>query len=358
MSKSRRSVSSDTPQPDSRSGMAFGELYTLSKVLGTGAFSTVRGATHARHPDRDFAVKCVGRAKLTEDDVDALRDEVAILRALRDCPNIIRLYDFFEEPRDFYLVMETMTGGELFDRIVQKSYYNEKEARTTCRILLDAVDYCHHRRVAHRDLKPENLLLRSATDDSSIKIADFGFARVVKKPQSLTTQCGTPGYVAPEILTGKPYDESADMWSVGVILYILLGGYPPFIDDNQRKLFRKIRKGDYEFHEEYWGHVSDDAKQLISNLLCVRAQDRLTAREALQSGWIALASDASLAENDMKSNLIELRRFNGRRKFRAAVRSVMAVNKLTNFLAFDDPIPGGNMLEDIPKPAGRLLETW
>jgi len=139
---------------------------------------------------------------------------------------------------------------------------------------------------------------------------------------------------------------------------LLLGGYPPFIDDNQRKLFRKIRKGDYEFHEEYWGHVSDDAKNLISNLLCVNAQDRLTAREALQSSWIALANDASLEKNDMKSNLIELRKFNGKRKFRAAVRSVMAVNKLTNFLAFDSPIPGGNVLEDLPKPAGKLLETW
>ena len=160
--------------------------------LGTGAFSTVRAGTHKRYPDKDFAVKCVVKSKLTEDDVRALRDEVAILTALRGCRYVIRLYDFFEEPGDFYLVMETMSGGELFDRIVRKSYYNEKEARMTCKILLEAVNYCHSRKVAHRDLKPENLLLRSETDDSSIKIADFGFARVVKRPQSLTTQCGTP----------------------------------------------------------------------------------------------------------------------------------------------------------------------
>ena len=130
------------------------------------------------------------------------------------------------------------------------------------------------------------------------------------------------------------------MWSVGVILYILLGGYPPFIDDNQRKLFRKIRKGQYEFHEEYWGPVSEDAKNLISNLLCVNAERRLTAREALQSNWIALASDESLAKNDMHSNLIELRKFNGKRKFRAAVKSVIAANRLQNFLAFDTFQPG------------------
>ena len=121
-----------------------------------------------------------------------MKDEVAILSALRNCHHIIRLYDFFEEPNTYYLVMETMYGGELFDRIVTKSYYNEKEARMTCKILLEAIDYCHERRVAHRDLKPENLLLRSETDDSSIKIADFGFAKIVRSPQSLKTQCGTP----------------------------------------------------------------------------------------------------------------------------------------------------------------------
>lgn len=331
----RNSTFNDRPQPDSRTGMAFGELYTLNKVLGTGAFSTVRSGIHKRSPTKEYAIKCVQRSKLNEEDILALKDEVAILAALRGCNHIIRLYDFFDEPDQFYLIMETMYGGELFDRIVQKSYYNEKEARMTCKILLEAVNYCHERRVAHRDLKPENLLLRSETDDSSIKIADFGFAKIVKSPQSLKTQCGTPGYVAPEILTGTPYDESADMWSVGVILYILLGGYPPFIDDNQRKLFRKIRKGQYEFHEEYWGPVSDDAKNLISNLLCVNAENRLTAREALQSNWISVATDESLEKTDMMSNLIEMRKFNGKRKFRAAVKSVIAVNKLKNFLAFD-----------------------
>jgi len=330
----------DTPQPDSRSGMAFNELYKLSKVLGTGAFSTVKTGFHKRAPTKEYAVKCVDRKKLTEEDTAALLDEVAILSMLKSCPHIIRLYDFFEEPDMFYLVLESMHGGELFDRIVQKSYYNEKEARDVCKILLEAIAYCHDHRVAHRDLKPENLLLCSLTDDSSVKIADFGFAKIVHQPQSLKTQCGTPGYVAPEILNGIPYDESADMWSVGVILYILLGGYPPFIDDNQRKLFRKIRKGQYEFHEEYWGTVSDDAKNLISNLLVVNIDKRMTAREALQSNWIALASDDYLQSHDMNANLVQMRKFNGKRKFRAAVASVIAVNKLTNFLAFDTFQPG------------------
>ena len=147
------------------------------------------------------------------------------------------------------------------------------------------------------------------------------------------------GYVAPEIIAGDMYDESADMWSVGVILYILLGGYPPFVDDNQRKLFRKIRRGKYEFHADYWSTVSSDAKDLISGLLRVDAGDRLTADGALRSDWIAVADDRALERNDMGSNLIQLRKFNGRRKFRAAVASVIAVNKLQNFLAFDNFVP-------------------
>ncbi len=141
----------------------------------------------------EYAIKCIDRARLKPDEIRALMDEVSILTSLRECDHIIRLYDHFDEPpSNFYLIMERMTGGELFDRIVQKSHYNEREARTTCRILLEAVGYCHYRRVAHRDLKPENLLLMSETDDMSIKIADFGFAKVVTRPRSLRTQCGTP----------------------------------------------------------------------------------------------------------------------------------------------------------------------
>jgi serine/threonine protein kinase len=249
MPSSRRNYElGQTPQPSSNSGMRFDELYRLKGVLGTGAFSTVREGYHRSNGEISYAVKCINRKKLSEEDEAALLDEVAILKEMEHF-HIIRLYDFFEEPSTYYLVMERMRGGELFDRIVAKAYYNEKEARDTCKIVLDAVGHCHKHHVAHRDLKPENLLLLSDTDDSAVKIADFGFAKKVYEKNSLTTQCGTPGYVAPEILEGTPYDERADMWSVGVILYILLGGYPPFIESTQRDLFRKIRKGDYEFHE-------------------------------------------------------------------------------------------------------------
>lgn len=316
------------PQPDSSSGKSFENLYKLKGVLGTGAFSTVREGRHKQNPNQIFAVKCVDRNKLTEEDAAALIDEVNILKEF-DHPHIICLFDFFEESSNYYLVMERMSGGELFDRIVAKLYYNEKEARDTCKILIDAVGYCHKHNVAHRDLKPENLLLSSEDNDFNVKLADFGFAKRVYIPNSLTTQCGTPGYVAPEILEGLPYDTKADMWSVGVILYILLGGYPPFIEKNQRDLFRKIRNGEYEFHEEYWGTVSSDAKTLISSLLCIKPTARLTADEALKNKWIT-CDDDDLEGRDLGANLEEFKKFNAKRKFRAAVQSVMAVNKLNS----------------------------
>lgn len=143
----------------------------------------------------------------------------------------------------------------------------------------------------------------------------------------MKTQCGTPGYVAPEILEGTPYDTQADMWSLGVIVYILLGGYPPFIEQNQRELFRKIRKGDYEFHEEYWGQVSRDAKGLISSLLTVDPLKRLSAEVALQDKWIT-GDDDVLAGNDLGVNLAAFKAFNAKRKFKAAVKTIIASQKL------------------------------
>jgi len=325
----------ETPVPSSKSGKRFEELYRLKGVLGTGAFSTVRMGYHRSNREKTYAVKCVNRKKLTVEDEAALLDEVSILKEMKHL-HIIRLFDFFKEPTTYYLIMEEMDGGELFDRIVAKAYYNEKEARDTCMILIDAVGYMHQNNVAHRDLKPENLLLVSKSDDSQVKIADFGFAKKVYEESSLVTQCGTPGYVAPEILEGQKYDQRADMWSVGVILYILLGGYPPFIESTQRELFRKIKRGDYDFHEEYWGTVSKEARNLIKSLLTVDPKKRLTAKLALENPWIRGDAD-SLAKNDLGKNLQSLKRFNAKRKFKAAVSTVVAVNKL-NYLssAFKD----------------------
>jgi len=311
----------------SASGKSFNELYRLGKTLGEGAFSVVKEGSQ-KQSGQSYAIKIVTKSKLTQEDEVALKDEIGVLKELKH-PHIIRLYDVFDEAQYYYLVTERMMGGELFDRIVAKSFYNEKEARDVCKILFEAMNYCHSRKVAHRDLKPENLLLLSESNDSEIKIADFGFAKKCPTSKCLTTQCGTPGYVAPEILEGVQYDTKADMWSLGVITYILLGGYPPFIEQNQRDLFRKIRKGQYEFHVEYWGQVSQEAKDLISSMLTVDPEERISAEQALRNPWIT-AGDEMLAGKDLGKNLDEFKRFNAKRKFKAAVKVVIAYNKMTS----------------------------
>ncbi|CAN0277387.1 unnamed protein product [Ectocarpus sp. 4 AP-2014] len=219
-----------------------------------------------------------------------------------------------------------MRGGELFDRIVKKAFYNEKEARDLCRILLDAVRYCHDLGIVHRDLKPENLLLTSQHDDANVKLADFGFARSIMGG-FVSTQCGTPGYVAPEILRAESYGTSVDMWSIGVIVYILLGGYPPFHDENQTRLFRKIKAGNFKFHPEYWQSTSNEAKDLIRRLLTVDPKKRLTAAQAVTHPWL-LSKDDDLLKHNLGVNLEQLRLFNARRKLRAAIKSVLATQMM------------------------------
>eukprot|EP01083_Nonionella_stella_P091993 257333_1 len=316
-----------TPSRRSTSSNSFKDKYSVGKTLGEGAFSVVKEVTN-RESRKAFAVKVVTKAKLTREDEVALQDEIAILKNCNH-PNIICLYDSFDESQYYYLVTELMLGGELFDRIVTKTFYNEKEARDVCKILFGALAYCHQRDVAHRDLKPENLLLVSRDDDKNIKIADFGFAKKVSSEKCLLTQCGTPGYVAPEILHGVPYGTKADMWSLGVITYILLGGYPPFIEQNQRELFKKIKRGQYEFHVEYWGSISKEAKDLIASMLNTEPDRRISANDALRNPWIT-GRDEDLESQDLAVNLGAFKKYNAKRKVRQAVLTLMATNKITS----------------------------
>ncbi|KAG5180796.1 hypothetical protein JKP88DRAFT_200183 [Tribonema minus] len=311
----------------------FAEAFTIGPVLGKGAFSTVHLAT--RNSDgRRFATKVVSRRKLPPVDEAALRSEAKVLMAL-DHPNIVRLVGWYEEKDVFYVPLELCEGGELFDRIVQKSCYTEREARDLVRMLLEAIAYCHERGIMHRDLKPENLLLVSKEDDATIKVADFGFAKVANIPKGLHTQCGTPGYVAPEILKRQPYGKEVDMWSVGVICYILLGGYPPFHDENQVRLFMKIKKGTFTFHPQYWATISEDAKDLITKLLVVDPAQRITAAQALKHPWIR-ASASVLMERGLFNTLERLTAFNARRKLKSAIATVVLANKLANLVKARD----------------------
>lgn len=278
-----------------------------------------------------FAVKNIHVDKLEKSGRDALQDEVSALRLLRGGPHIVRLHDVFEEPANTYMIMEEMKGGELLQRIVDKEVYTEREARSTTQILFEAIDYCHKKRIAHRDIKPENLLLVEKNDDTSIKIADFGFAKKVTKKNCLSTLCGTAAYVAPEVLDlkSKGYDERADLWSIGVVVYILLGGYAPF-EGPIEELAITILKGEYEFHDEYWAHISVGAKNLVSSLLTVNPDNRMTAEEALTCDWMVAeeetltVKDLSIAQSTIKKSLpVE--------KLRGAVKAVSIEQDLNSF---------------------------
>jgi serine/threonine protein kinase len=321
----------------SSSGRPFSELYDVGAELGTGNFSTVYDAKH-KQSGIEYAVKGVSRKDLHPSDAVALQDEITALKVLKDCQFIVTLYDVFEEPDTTYVVLERMFGGDLIDRIIEKAHYTENDAKGVCKNLLKGVKHCHERKIANRNLKPENLLLVSKDSDTDVRISDFGYAKKVLYANSLRTQCGTEGYVAPEILSHKPaYDVKCDMWSLGVILYIVLGGYRPFRGTSDN-VMKQIRYGEYEFHERYWSHVSDEAKALIRRMLTVDPEARISAEEALKSSWIT--DDLKLDQNELSSNQEELKSFKGKDKLRQVVKTIMAANKLqslgSKYRAFKD----------------------
>lgn len=309
----------------------FNQCYMLARELGSGAFSVVRLGVN-KQTGQNTAVKIVSKKKLSEDDLASLKTEIEILGSLNH-PHIIRLHETFDEGSDFYIVTELVEGGELFDRIVSKTSYTEKEARDLVKTFLETMAYLHSNEIVHRDLKPENLLLCSEEDDADIKIADFGFAKRVGDLSVHETACGTPGYVAPEILRGDPYGCEVDIWSMGVICYVLLAGYPPFYDEDQKKLFRKIKEGRYFFHDEYWSHISPEAMDLIRQMLCVNQADRWTAKQLLEHPWIILDAN-KLVTKDLQSSIATMKKFNARRRLRAAADAVIMANRMKKLMDF------------------------
>ena len=293
--------------------------------MKSGSFATVCRGTH-RATSRKVAIKCVLRKDLPPADDAAIYDEVAILASLNH-PHIVPIIDFFDEKDCYFIVMELMSGGDLFDRIGKKKSYSEADARDLVVKMLKAVAFCHKRKIAHCDMKPKNLLLMSDDNDSFIKLADFGFAARVHKPKSLTKQCGTPFFVAPEILTRKPYDQQSDMWSVGCIVFLLLSGNLPFMGRSQKELFRKIVAGRYVFKEEDWAGVSDDAKDLVSKMLVLDPDERITAEQALRHPYLLLSTDR-LSRIGLQGTSQRLKTFNAKMKLRSAMIAVDWISSL------------------------------
>jgi len=280
------------------------KYYTVKDKLGSGSFSVVKLGVNKKTGE-EFAIKIIEKKRVGEKKM--MQTEIDILNQVHH-PNVIELKEMFETSTHLYLVMELVTGGELFDRIVQQGSFNEKEASYVTRQVLSGVGYLHSIGIVHRDLKPENLLCASR-DSLDIKITDFGLSKILgTEAVSMFTACGTPSYVAPEVLKCEGYDKSVDLWSIGVIVYIILCGFPPFHHENNALLFELIMSGKFSFPDPYWTNISPQAKDFVKGLLAVDVPCRLTATSALKHPWITGEVRPTLLASDTMRSLKEYNR--------------------------------------------------
>ncbi|KTF82674.1 hypothetical protein cypCar_00029220, partial [Cyprinus carpio] len=301
------------------------DIYDFKEVLGTGAFSEVMLAEEKR-TRKLVAIKCIPK-KALEGKGSSIENEIAVLHKIKHA-NIVSLQDIFESKSHLYLVMQLVSGGELFDRIVEKGFYTEKDASKLIQQILDAVKYLHDMGIVHRDLKIE------------------GSGSV------MSTACGTPGYVAPEVLAQKPYSKAVDCWSIGVIAYILLCGYPPFYDENDAKLFEQILKAEYEFDSPYWDDISDSAKDFIVHLMEKDPSQRYTCEQALQHPWIA--GDTALDKNIHESVSAQIKKNFAKSKWKQAFNATAVVRHMRRLQLGTSQ--EGQMQSTLPSPChGHLL---
>jgi len=314
----------------------FTENYELKEELGKGAFSVVKRCVQ-RHTGLEFAAKIINTKKLSARDFQKLEREARICRKMQH-PNIVRLHDGIQEESFHYLVFDLVTGGELFEDIVAREFYSEADASHCIQQILESVNHCHQNGVVHRDLKPENLilsekpqpenlLLASKSKGAAVKLADFGLAIEVQGDQQAWFGfAGTPGYLSPEVLKKEPYGKPVDIWACGVILYILLVGYPPFWDEDQHRLYAQIKAGAYDYPSPEWDTVTPEAKNLINQMLTVNPAKRIRAEEALKHPWICQRE--RVASVFHRQETVDcLKKFNARRKLKGAILTTMLVSR-------------------------------
>mmetsp|Transcript_11129 Transcript_11129/g.16398 ORF Transcript_11129/g.16398 Transcript_11129/m.16398 type:complete len:321 (+) Transcript_11129:186-1148(+) len=302
--------------------------YEIGKTIGRGKYSKVKYAVYIK-TGKPYAMKILNLKDVRREHMETqLRKEIAIMKMIKN-EHVVQLKDVLQTDRHIYIAMELVTGGELFEKIVAEEKFEEAKSRRYFQQLVNAISHCHAQGIAHRDLKPENLLLGA---DDKIKITDFGLSTLAKgrhgKKQILKTTCGTPNYVAPEVLLNHGYDEAVDMWSIGVILYILLCGFPPFYSEKTAELFQQIINGRFDFPSPYWDKVSKEAKDLVMKLLCVDPKKRYTPQQCLEHPWILDHSD----KEKLPKIIDKLKQFNARRKFKITVEAVLAAQKFISKL--------------------------
>jgi len=301
------------------------DLYELKEELGKGAFSIVRRCVQ-KTTGMEFAAKIINTKKLSQRDHQKLEREARICRLLKH-PNIVRLHDSIQDEGFHYLIFDLVTGGELFEDIVAREFYSEADASHCMQQILDSVNYCHQHGVVHRDLKPENLLLASKAKGAAVKLADFGLAIEVNgEQQAWFGFAGTPGYLSPEVLRKDAYGKPVDIWACGVILYILLVGYPPFWDEDQHRLYAQIKAGAYDYPSPEWDTVTPEAKNLINSMLSVNPSKRITADAALKHPWICQRERVASAVHRQET-VDCLKKFNARRKLKGAILTTMLATR-------------------------------
>ncbi|KAE9987928.1 hypothetical protein Vi05172_g5890 [Venturia inaequalis] len=308
--------------------------YKTGKTLGAGSYSVVKECVHI-DTGRYYAAKVINK-RLMAGREHMVRNEIAVLKKVSmGHQNILTLVDYFETMNNLYLVTDLALGGELFDRICRKGSYYESDAADLMRATLSAVAYLHDHGIVHRDLKPENLLFRTPEDNADLLIADFGLSRIMDEEQFhvLTTTCGTPGYMAPEIFKKTGHGKPVDIWAIGVITYFLLCGYTPFDRDSNLEEMQAILEADYSFTPiEYWRGVSNTARDFIRLCLTTDPHSRMTSHEALNHPWIKEDNEPKeeKKEGGEKVDLLPTVRknFNARVKLHAAIDTIRAINQL------------------------------
>ncbi|XP_041083427.1 calcium/calmodulin-dependent protein kinase type 1D-like isoform X3 [Polyodon spathula] len=297
------------------------DTFEFLERLGSGAFSEVF-LVKERETGMHVALKCI---KKVPDMRDAnLENEITVLRKIKH-ENVVALEDFYESQTHYYLAMQLVSGGELFDRILERGVYTEKDASLVIRQVLGAVSYLHRNGVVHRDLKPENLLYYSPDENSKIMISDFGLSKM-EDNGIMSTACGTPGYVAPEVLAQKAYSKAVDCWSIGVITYILLCGYPPFYEETESRLFSRIMEAHYEFDSPFWDDISESAKDFIRNMMHKSPEERYSCEKALRHPWIS--GKTARSQDIYYSVSVNIQKNFARLKWRQAFNAATAVNRM------------------------------
>ena len=308
----------------------FSDCYQMLRELGSGQYGKVYLAENQLTGERR-AVKVISKKAETLGGKSKFISEVEILARLNH-PNIIRIYEMFEDEKKYYIVSELCTGGELFDFITQQGHLSEDMAAEIMRQLLSAVSYCHENHIVHRDLKPENLLLDSpvvADHSCTIKLIDFGTSCLYEDHSRLKQRLGTAYYIAPEVLEMN-YNEKCDVWSCGVIMFILLSGFPPFTGKTDEEILRKVKLGKFSFAHEGWRNISNEAKSLIRRMLVMNTQQRLSAAECLSDLWVVKrAVYRAAASEQVLLSLNQLKTFRAEQKLREAFLTFMTSRLMT-----------------------------